>query len=230
MLRFYAWALFARQSGIRAFSSVVGAGGYGVDRLRLAVDSGCGRPGDDAGQRPRVEQALVQVFGRAGLVVKRTPSDHAGGKWRLSYSTALGRPGSIEVDLNFMLRTPLWPPTRRDSCAIGNLAARDILVLDDHELAAGKLVALVARSASRDLFDAASCYGAAHLMSTVCGLALLSMAASTVSTGARSRWTPSAQRLLTSTVNLCPCCGGTCDRRGATWMGGQRSLSLKRVN
>jgi predicted nucleotidyltransferase component of viral defense system len=57
-------------------------------------------------ERPRVEQALQQVAGRIGLTVKRVPTAHAGGKWRLTYVTALGRPGSIEVDVNFMLRTP----------------------------------------------------------------------------------------------------------------------------
>ena len=82
-------------------------------------------------ERPRVEQALEQVFGRAGLTVKRMPTEHAGGKWRLSYTTALGRPGSIEVDVNFMLRTPLWPPEARNSHAIGGQVARDTLVLDD---------------------------------------------------------------------------------------------------
>jgi predicted nucleotidyltransferase component of viral defense system len=105
-------------------------------------------------ERPRVEQGLEQVFGRAGLNVRRTPTEHAGGKWRLSYTTALGRPGSIEVDVNFMFRTPIWPTGTRDSHLIGGQVATGILVLDDHELAAGKLAALVARSASRDLFDA----------------------------------------------------------------------------
>jgi len=105
-------------------------------------------------ERPRVEQALEQVFGRAGLSVKRAPAEHAGGKWRLSYTTALGRPGSIEVDVNFILRTPLWPTGPRDSHPIGGQSASRIVLLDEHELAAGKLAALVARSASRDLFDA----------------------------------------------------------------------------
>lgn len=81
-------------------------------------------------------------------------SSLAGGKWRLSYTTALGRPGSIEVDVNFMLRTPLWPTVPRDSHPVGGQSASRIVLLDEHELAAGKLAALVARSASRDLFDA----------------------------------------------------------------------------
>jgi predicted nucleotidyltransferase component of viral defense system len=104
-------------------------------------------------ERPRVEQALQQVAGRMGLTVKRAPNDHAGGKWRLTYITALGRPGNIEVDINFMLRTPLWPVAPKDSHPIGDERAKQVLVVDDHELAAGKLAALVARSASRDVFD-----------------------------------------------------------------------------
>jgi predicted nucleotidyltransferase component of viral defense system len=105
-------------------------------------------------ERPRVEQALEQVFGRSGLTVKRMPTDHAGGKWRLSYQSALGPTGTLEVDVNFMLRTPLWPPAPIDSRPVGGRAALGVLVVERHELAAGKLAALVARSASRDLFDA----------------------------------------------------------------------------
>jgi predicted nucleotidyltransferase component of viral defense system len=105
-------------------------------------------------ERPLVEKALEQVAGRLNITVKRAPEDHAGGKWRLSYTTGLGRPGSIELDVNYMLRSPLWPAGRRDSHPIGGEKATEVLVLDDHELAAGKLAALVARRASRDLFDA----------------------------------------------------------------------------
>jgi predicted nucleotidyltransferase component of viral defense system len=105
-------------------------------------------------ERPRVEQALQQVAGRMGLTVKRAPTEHAGGKWRLTYATSLGRQGSVEVDVNFMLRTPLWSAVARDSHPIGGDMAMQVLVVDEHELAAGKLAALVARSASRDVFDA----------------------------------------------------------------------------
>jgi len=105
-------------------------------------------------ERPRIEAGIQQVAGRTGLTVKRVPTDHAGGKWRLTYTGASGRTGTIEVDVNFMLRTPLWPAGPRDSHPIGGGRAERILLLDDHELAAGKLAALVARSASRDLFDA----------------------------------------------------------------------------
>jgi hypothetical protein len=130
-----------------------------LDLPRLSVDIDLNYVGSSdratmLTERPRIEQALRQVAGRMDLIVKRIPTEHAGGKWRLAYATALGRQGSIEVDVNFMLRTPLWPAAPRDSRPVGGERATRVLVLDEHELAAGKLAALVARSASRDVFDA----------------------------------------------------------------------------
>ena len=104
-------------------------------------------------ERPKVEQAVQDVCGRCGVQVKRSPSDHAGGKWRLSYATIHGRTGILELDLNFMLRAPLWPITTMDSRALGPFRATRIRVLDTHELAAGKIAALLTRSSPRDLFD-----------------------------------------------------------------------------
>lgn len=104
-------------------------------------------------ERPKVEQALTAVCARAGLKVRRVPTDHAGGKWRLQYETAAGQAARLELDVNFMLRVPLWAPTLADSRPFGRQIARGVPVLDLHELAAGKLAALFSRTASRDLFD-----------------------------------------------------------------------------
>lgn len=104
-------------------------------------------------ERPKVERAVEAVCAREGLQTVRVPSDHAGGKWRLRYDSALGEGGNLELDLNFMFRVPLWPVEPLDSKPLGTSRATGIPVLDIHELAAGKLAALLARSASRDLFD-----------------------------------------------------------------------------
>jgi len=104
--------------------------------------------------REKVELAVRIVCQREELSVTRVPSDHAGGKWRLRYGSALGGGGNLEVDLNFMFRVLLWPVTSMDSVDVGTYSARGIPVMDMHELAAGKLAALFARQASRDLFDA----------------------------------------------------------------------------
>ena len=104
--------------------------------------------------RPKVEQAFGAVFSREGFTVKRIPIEHAGGKWRLNYQSFTGQSGNLEVDLNFMFRQPLWEVQSVDSRAIGDFRARNIPVLDIHELAAGKLAALFARHQARDIFDA----------------------------------------------------------------------------
>jgi predicted nucleotidyltransferase component of viral defense system len=103
--------------------------------------------------RPRVEKAVEAVFSREGFSVKRKPIEHAGGKWRLSYQSFEGLSGNLEVDLNFMLRIPLWPTKVMNSHPVGPSAVEGIPVLDIHELAAGKLCALLARQQARDLFD-----------------------------------------------------------------------------
>ncbi len=105
-------------------------------------------------ERPRVEQAIRAVCGREGLAVRRVPDEHAGGKWRLTYTSAFPSSGNLELDLNFMLRVPLWPIQIQDSRSLSGFQATQIPVLDIHELAAGKLAALLARQASRDVFDA----------------------------------------------------------------------------
>jgi len=104
-------------------------------------------------ERPKVEQAAQAVFSREGFTTKRVPTEHAGGKWRLSYRSYTGQSGNLEVDMNFMFRLPLWDIQLADSQALGDFQARKIALPDVHELAAGKLAALLARGQARDLFD-----------------------------------------------------------------------------
>lgn len=130
---------------------------FNVPRLSVDVDLnyiGVADREAALGERASVEAALHAVFAREEMVMDRLPTDHAGGKWRLRYPSALSGMGNLELDLNYMFRVPLWPVERRDSRAIGSTVAKDIPILDIHELAAGKLAALFARQASRDVFDA----------------------------------------------------------------------------
>ncbi len=104
-------------------------------------------------ERPRIEQAIEAVCRRENLEVARIPTEHAGGKWRLRYPNLTGQGGNLEVDVGFMLRVPLAPVVSRDSFSVVGKVASAIPVLDLHELAAGKLVALFSRTASRDIYD-----------------------------------------------------------------------------
>ena len=104
-------------------------------------------------ERPLIEKAIDAVFQRENLIIRRIPTKHAGGKWQLKYQSVLGTQGNLEVDLNFMFRIPLWDVQKCSSKFAGHHQINDIPILDLHELAAGKLTALFARNASRDLFD-----------------------------------------------------------------------------
>lgn len=139
---------------------------FDLPRLSVDIDLNyIGAPEREAmlAERPKLERAVQAVCGRLGIQIVRMPTDHAGGKWRLSYTRASGRSGSLELDVNFMLRTPLWPPAAADSRRVGSFAVARVPMLDLHELAAGKLAALFGRAASRDLFDVRELLSAASL-------------------------------------------------------------------
>lgn len=130
---------------------------FDVPRLSVDIDLNYIGAVDRDGMladRPKIDQALHAVCGRVGVQPRRVPTDHAGGKWRLSFNRSAGGTGTLEIDVNFMLRAPLWPVEGANSRVIGTFLAKDIPIVDIHELAAGKLAALLSRTASRDLFDA----------------------------------------------------------------------------
>ncbi len=129
---------------------------FNVPRLSVDIDLnyvGAGDRESMLAERPNIERAVQAVFSREGFTVRRMPEDHAGGKWALRYGSVPGETGNLEVDLNFMFRVPLWPVVIRDSELVGAWQATGIPVLDHHELAAGKLAALLSRKQARDLFD-----------------------------------------------------------------------------
>ena len=129
---------------------------FDVPRLSIDIDLNYVGASDREtmlAERPRVEAALQAVFSREGFMIRHMPNEHAGGKWQLRYLGASGQGGILEVDVNFMFRVPLWPLKVMKSQKVGAWQATDIQVLDIHELAAGKLAALLSRKQARDLFD-----------------------------------------------------------------------------
>jgi hypothetical protein len=76
-------------------------------------------------ERPKIEVAIQAVCSREEFTVARIPSEHAGGKWRLRYKSGIGAGGNLEVDVNFMLRLPLWPVIliEREKCVRVRLRA-----------------------------------------------------------------------------------------------------------
>lgn len=128
-----------------------------LDRLSVDIDLnyvGALARADMETDRPAVEAALAALLTAQGYQVRRLPDEHAGGKWVARFGSALGGGATLEVDLNFMARQPLFGIQASDSRPLGGVVATGVPVLDVHEVAAGKIVALFNRQAARDLFDA----------------------------------------------------------------------------
>jgi predicted nucleotidyltransferase component of viral defense system len=105
-------------------------------------------------ERPAVDAALNRLLTAMGYAIRRQPDEHAGGKWIGRFTSALGGGATLEVDVNYMARQPLFGVDRLDSVALADVQAKGIAVLNLHEVVASKLVALIDRTAARDLFDA----------------------------------------------------------------------------
>lgn len=128
-----------------------------LDRLSVDIDVNYVGEADKARMdedRPGLEDRILRLMESKGYSARREPSEHAGGKWIFRYASALGGAGSIEIDINYLFRTPLFGVGRMPSAALGDYRATAVPVLDIHEIVAGKLVALITRRTARDLFDA----------------------------------------------------------------------------
>jgi predicted nucleotidyltransferase component of viral defense system len=130
----------------------------GLDRLSVDIDFnyvGAEDRNTMLDHKKLIEQRLPRLMQSYGYELIREPrNEHAGEKWRFKYISAFQRPGTIEVDVNYMYRTPFFGTSKMHSTPLGGYVAKEIVVVDLREIAAGKIVAMTARSASRDLYDA----------------------------------------------------------------------------
>lgn len=105
-------------------------------------------------ERPDVERALELIGRRQGYRLQWSRDAHAGRKLYLSYASAAGTPDRIEVDLNFLFRTPLGEVSKGELWQPPGIDSPKIAVVPPEELFAGKLRAALDRAIPRDLFDA----------------------------------------------------------------------------
>lgn len=129
-----------------------------VPRLSVDIDLNFVGAEDVEGMRrarPDFERGLTACCEREGCSVRRTPSEHAGGKFRLRFASVLGGSQNLEVDVSYVARVPLLGVERRPT-RFPPGSQLEVPTLTLEELAAGKFTALLQRSAARDAFDAAS--------------------------------------------------------------------------
>jgi predicted nucleotidyltransferase component of viral defense system len=129
-----------------------------LDLPRLSVDIDLNYVGDASMERMRedrlkLEAALKQLLEALGMSVQYAPASHAGGKWRLRTASGFGGNITLEVDLNYIMRTPIFGTQGRTIHSPDMDYATDFPTVSTEELFAGKIKALMERRAPRDLFD-----------------------------------------------------------------------------
>lgn len=103
--------------------------------------------------RPAIERLVEQIARGQGYRVQWSAEEHAGRKVYLRYPSALGTTQDVQIDLNFLFRVPLGEPALKDLWQPGAISRPGVRVVAFPEVAAGKLVAALARALPRDLYD-----------------------------------------------------------------------------
>jgi predicted nucleotidyltransferase component of viral defense system len=128
------------------------------DLPRLSVDIDLNYVGESdlakmQADRPNIEADITLLAKRLGLRVQAPKMAHALTSWSLGYVGVLGNQDSLKIEVNYLYRVPLFDLARRDSPSSLPVQATNVLIMNDYELVAGKLAALIARRTSRDLYD-----------------------------------------------------------------------------
>ena len=98
-----------------------------LDRLSVDIDVnyvGAIEKEQMDADRPGLEDRIERLMESKGYTARREPSEHAGGKWIYRYASALGGAGTIEIDINYLYRGPLYGVDRMPSAAIGSYRPR----------------------------------------------------------------------------------------------------------
>jgi predicted nucleotidyltransferase component of viral defense system len=125
---------------------------------RLSVDIDLNYTGNaDRGimlaERPKLEQEMKKLIISRGLAVGDVSKEHAGAKWRLQGHNPFGGVLTLEVDLNYAMRVPVWGVELKSPYILDEDYNFECSTVSFEELFGGKIKALMDRSAARDLYD-----------------------------------------------------------------------------
>lgn len=133
-----------------------------LDMPRLSVDIdldfvGTADSSEAQRRRPDLLRQIEEVGSRAGYEVRTERQSYAMSHQLMHYTNASGLRRFLNVDINFLDRVPVLAPQAQIlKHPFGeDLPAVEVQSFTLEELAASKLIALVRRSAARDLFDVA---------------------------------------------------------------------------
>ena len=130
-----------------------------LDLPRLSVDIdlnyiGSANRDEMLEDKAQVQRRISTICNKLDIKIDRDPSDeHSGGKFLLSCEGALNQRSNLELDLNYILRVPIFKIEPKDSIKLDTYYSASIPLLNIHEITAGKLAALFSRNVARDLYD-----------------------------------------------------------------------------
>ena len=104
-------------------------------------------------EKEKIRQALSRVLESLELEIHRVPVEHAGGKWRLSFQSVFGGTRTLELDINYLMRVPFFSIEMRQSFMSDSNLSVTFPIVSIEETFAGKIVALLDRTSSRDIYD-----------------------------------------------------------------------------
>lgn len=105
--------------------------------------------------RPAVEKVQERIFNAQSYGIQRRAT-YGSTAWTLKYTNLAGNRDSLKVEINWLLRVPIWTPGRLAFRSMFPGEPVDVTVLSREEVVAGKVAALLDRAAPRDLFDVAT--------------------------------------------------------------------------
>ncbi len=129
-------------------------------QYRCVIRTGASRPGKDLGRNKKTSQWAVcsqdlveSVCRQEDLSIRRKRHSEAATSYSLRHESSLSPGGNLSIDINYMMRVPLFEKEIMDSRQLGDQIAKRVPVANKLEVFASKVVDCFARKASRDLYD-----------------------------------------------------------------------------
>ncbi len=130
-----------------------------LDKPRLSVDIDLNYIGSVdmetmQSERPEIKRAVQIIIKDKGYQILRAPTvAHAGGKWRLGYKDIYSDSKNLELDINYVFRSPIGKPIERILKIFPDSREYKVNLVSKEEMFAGKIIAALDRSLARDVYD-----------------------------------------------------------------------------
>jgi len=127
-----------------------------IPRLSVDIDINyIGSPTREELDRDRsgFEKIIESVCLEESLSIRNKRDSEAATSYSLRYVSSLASGGNLSIDINYMMRIPLFEIETMDSRQLGSQIARRVPLVNKLEVFASKIAACFSRETSRDLYD-----------------------------------------------------------------------------